>query len=104
MSATLDHFTTWDDPRLWHRITELVTTPQLRLGHIHRLESTAKAASENANTGPIDVTGELNRSGIPTANAKVLASYNLEHHTLNVVIRNGGVNWKGTLTLEIHES
>lgn len=105
MNGTLDHFTTWDDPRLWNRITELVTSPQLRLSSIHQLEATARAAGTAVGESgqSLDVTAALNESGIPTSNAQVLASYNLGNNSLNIVIRNGGVNWTGTLTLQIRE-
>lgn len=103
MSGTLDHFTTWDDPRLWNQITELVTRPQLRLVSIHQLETRLKAAGAPLG-GELDVTDALNESGIPTSNARVLASFNRESNSLNVVIRNGGVNWSGTLTLRIEKN
>lgn len=102
MNGTLDHFTTWDDPQLWNRITELVTSPQLRLAGIHHLEARVRASGSGVGEA-LDVTDALNEHGIPTSNARVLASYDLESNSLHVVIRNGGVNWAGTLTLQIRE-
>jgi hypothetical protein len=100
MAAALDHFTTWDDPRLWERIIRLVTVPALRLAGVHQLETWQRAAGAAAGA-PFDITEALHQQGIPTANARVLASYDLEHHSLHVFVRRGGVDWKGTLTLTI---
>jgi len=100
MGATPDHFTTWDDPRLWDRIIQLVTAPALRLASVHQLETWQKAAGTAAGE-PFDITAALNGGGIPTANARVLASFDLESYSLRVIVRRGGVDWKGTLTVAI---
>lgn len=100
MASQLDHFTTWDDPRLWQQITDLVTSPQKRLACIHEAE--AQPGAQNAATGSsLDITAVLNQHGIPTSNARVLVSYSLDSHALKVRIENGGVNWAGTLSLQI---
>ena len=98
MSPQASHFTTWDDPALWNRVTEIVTSPQGRFAALHQ----AEAASPGAKAGmELDVTDALNQNGIPTSNARVYCTYDLANHTATVRITNGGIDWNGTLNLQI---
>lgn len=98
MSPQASHFTTWDDPALWNRVTEIVTSPQGRFAVLHQAEATAPSATAGQE---IDITDVLNQNGIPTSNARVSCTYDLANHSATIRIRNGGVNWNGTVRLEI---
>jgi hypothetical protein len=95
----LQSFTTWDDPALWDAVRDLVTSKQ-RNAFLHAAE--AQAISANAGVGQgIDITSQLNQNGIPTANAKVLVTVDLLGHSVSIHVKNAGVNWHGTLNVNL---
>lgn len=98
MSPQMSHFTTWDDPALWTRISEIVTSQQGRFAFMHQAEASAANAAAGQD---IDITDSLNQHGIPTSNARVTANYALANHALTIKISNGGVDWNGTLNVQI---
>jgi hypothetical protein len=95
----LDHFTTWDDPKLWDIVRDVVCSPK-RNAFIHNAEAQHKK-SPTALGEPLDMTPVLNQQGLPTGNAKVLVSYDMVAHSCNVLVQKGGTDWSGTLTLKI---
>ncbi len=105
-TAALNHFTTWDDPRLWALVTDFVTSPK-RLAFLHQAEAAATAQNVAANAqignAQIDVTSVLNQNGIPTSNSKVLVSADLQSNNVKITITNGGIDWSGTLSLSIQK-
>jgi hypothetical protein len=101
MAAALDHFTTWDDPRLWDAVRDLVTTSKRNV-FIHNGEAHLRAA-HTAPGEAVDITSLLNSSGIPTSEAQVLATFSQDTNTVNVIVKKAGIDWHGAVTLTLQE-